>query len=113
LTYCWSNWNEKTCSIDLSCNTALKYLNCSDNGFTSLNFENNTALEKLICSSNRLTHLSLLSNFALKHIECEQNEMKQLFICYAPQLTDVAFEAGNNIDEATKIQIRELIINDV
>ena len=28
--------------------------------------------------------------------------MEQLFIRYAPQLREAAFEEGNNIDEATK-----------
>ena len=49
----------------------------------------------------------------MKYFECEYNKMEQLFICYAPQLREAAFEEGNNVDDATKIQIRELIINDV
>ena len=109
LTYCWSDYRVNSHNLDLSCNTALKYLDCKENGLTSLNLANNTALEKLLCSRNRLSHLSLASNFVLKYLDCEYNEMKQLFICYAPQLTKAAFEEGNNIDEATKIQIRGLI----
>jgi len=111
LTYCWSHEHVNSCSsLDLSCNTALKYLDCSENDLRSLNLANNTALEELLCRKNRLSHLSLANNFALKYFDCEFNEMKQLFIFYAPQLSDAAFEEGNNIDEATKIQIRELIV---
>jgi len=110
LTYCWSHEHVNSCSnLDLSFNTALKYLDCSENGLTNLNLANNTALEKLVCNKNRLSHLSLANNFALKYFDCEDNEMKQLFIYYAPQLIEAAFEEGNDIDEATKIQIRELI----
>ena len=114
LTYFGCHMNIKPlCSPDLSRNTALKYLNCGSNGFTSLNLSNNTDLEKLCCRDNRLSHILLLSNFALKRLDCEFNEMEQLFICYAPQLSEAAFEAGNNIDEATKIQIQELIADNL
>jgi len=113
LTYCWSDYSVNSHNLDLSCNTALRYLDCKENGLTSLNLANNTALEKLICSKNRLSHLSLAGNFALKYIDCEYNAMKQLFICYAPQLIEAAFEEGNNIDEATKAQIRELIAENI
>jgi len=113
LTYCWCADHVNSCSLDLSRNTALKYIDCTENGLTSLNLSNNTALEKLLCSKNRLSHLSLANNFALKYFDCEFNEMKQLFIYYAPQLSEAAFEEGNNIDEATKIQIRELIAENI
>jgi len=60
-----------------------------------------------------VTIASLLSNFALKYFECEYNKMEQLFICYAPQLREAAFEEGNNIDEATKIRMQELIADNM
>ena len=114
LTYFGCHMNIKPLrSPDLSRNTALKYLNCGSNGFTSLNLANNTALEKLCCRDNRLSHLSLLSNFALKKLDCEFNKMEQLFISYAPQLSEVAFEVGNNIDKATKIRIQEFIAENI
>lgn len=97
-------------ALDLSHNTALKYLNCEKNGYTSLDLSNNTALEVLYCNNNRLSHLSLTGNFALKKLNCEYNEMKQLFISsYAPQLIEAEIEEGNQIDEVTVIQIWELV----
>jgi hypothetical protein len=35
--------------------------------------------------------------------------MEQLFIGYAPQLCAAKFEDGNNINEATKMQIQYLV----
>ena len=101
--------HSETCNLDLSRNTALKYLNCVNNGFTSLDLSNNTALEVLSCRGNRLSYLSLTSNYLLEELNCEYNGMKQLFIGYAPQLREVAFEEGNHIDEATKRQIQVII----
>jgi hypothetical protein len=102
-------WHDPSRSLDLSNNTALKYLYCSGNKFTSLDLSNNTALEELHCKSNKLLHLSLASNVALKKLDCSFNNMEQLFIYYAPQLIEVDFEDGNSIDTATKAQIYELI----
>ena len=95
--------------LDLSRNVVLKYLNCADNGLTSLDLSNNTALEVINCSRNRLSHLSLTNNFCLKELNCECNEMERLSIGYAPHLREAAFEVGNHIDEATKMQIRYII----
>ena len=96
-------------SLDLSHNPALKYLDCSGCSFTGLDVSHNPLLEEIDCRDNRLSHLSLTSNFLLKKLNCEWNEMKQLFIAYAPHLCEAAFEEGNQIDEATKMQILELI----
>jgi Leucine-rich repeat (LRR) protein len=109
LTYCGYVNIKPHCGLDLSGNTKLKYLNCSDNGFTSLNLNSNTALEEINCSRNYLSHLSLSNNCALKKLNCEYNEMEKIFIYYAPQLREIAFEEGNKIDDITKMQIQELI----
>ena len=97
--------------LDLSRNPALKQLNCSNWNFNSLNLSHNPALEELNCNFNRLSHLSLTNNSLLKKLNCEWNKMEQLFIVYAPHLCEAEFEEGNNIDEATKMQIQELIEN--
>ena len=108
LTYC-GYCQIKPRGLDLSRNSALKYLDCSDNEFTSLDLSNNTALEEVYCRRNRLKHLSLTNNYALKSLNCEYNEMEQIFLFYAPQLRDVEFVEGNNLDEATIIAIQELV----
>ena len=109
LAFCSYLRKEPDWSLDLSRNTALKYLNCSNCSFTGLNVSHNPALEEIDCRNNRLSHLSLSNNFLLKKLNCEWNKMEHLFIVYAPYLREAAFEEGNNIDEATKIQIQELI----
>ena len=102
-------WHKPSRSLDLSKNTKLKFLNCRCNDFTSLDLSNNTALEELICRSNKLSHLSLQNNSALRKLDCSFNNMKRLFIYYAPELRIINFEESNNIDEATKQHIREII----
>ena len=96
-------------TLDLSRNTALKYLNCYLNGFDSLDLSNNTALEELYCSGNRLRHLSLYNNCNLKYLDCTYNSIKKIFISYAPQLIGADIEDGNNLDEASKIRIQDIL----
>ena len=96
-------------TLDLSCNTALKYLNCYLNYFNSLDLSNNTELEELYCNSNRLRHLSLYNNCNLKYLDCTYNSMKKIFICYAPQLIGADIEDGNNLDEASKMRILDIL----
>ena len=55
--------------IDVSKNTALKYLSCSENRITSLNLNNNRALETLYCENNLLTSLNV-SSTSLKYLYC-------------------------------------------
>ena len=85
-------------SLDVSKNTALELLDCSNNLFytgqlQSLDVSNNTALELLDCSNNQLQSLdvSISKNKALAMLNCSYN-----------QLTDVALNSlfgtlhGNN-----------------
>ena len=96
-------------TLDLSHNTALKYLNCRINGFESLDLSNNTALEELYCISNRLRHLSLYNNRNLKYLDCRFNNMEKIFISYAPQLIGADIEDGNNLDKASKMRIQDIL----
>ena len=96
-------------TLDLSCNTALKYLNCYLNEFDRLDLSNNTALEELYCNGNRLRHLSLYNNCNLKYLDCTYNSMKKIFICYATQLIGADIEEGNNLDEASKMRIQDIL----
>ena len=106
-------FSEEPMPLDLSHNTALKYLYCEQNEFTSLDLSHNTALEELNCRSNRLSYLNLANNIALKKLDCEFNNMKQLYIYYAPQLIEAKIEECNQIDEATIAQIQALIEDNI
>ena len=107
-TLCFSASNDRS-ELDLSHNTKLKFLYCNTSRFSSLDLSHNTALEELHCRSNSISHLSLVNNYALRKLDCSFNQMEQLFIYYAPHLTEVNFEDGNNIDDTTKAQIYELV----
>ena len=42
-------------ALDVSANTALEYLNCSNNKLTALDMTHNTSLEQLVCSGNNIS----------------------------------------------------------
>ena len=121
---------DETYNLDLSRNVALKYLNCARNGIasldlshctelevldcygnclTSLDLSRNTALVELKCGGNRLSHLWLKNNHLLEQLYCEFNEMKRIYIDCLPKLRVAEFEVCNQINDATKRQIQEII----
>jgi len=67
-------------SIDISNNTALKYLDCFANSLTSLNVSNNTALTHLDCSRNELARLDVSNCTQLESLNCEGNQLTSLNI---------------------------------
>ncbi len=60
-------------SLDVSSNTALKFLICYQNQLTSLDVSNNTALVKLYCYANQLTSLDVSNNVLLDVLGCGEN----------------------------------------
>ena len=77
--------NNLITSLDISNNTALTYLNVGNNQLTSLDVSQNTALETLTCSAssvssptNQLTSLDLSQNIALIHLACNNNPISVL-----------------------------------
>ncbi len=73
--------------LDLSKNTALERLKCSDNRLTSLNVSGCTALTYLDCSYNQLTSLDLSNNPALTTLYCYNNQLTSLDVSNNPALT--------------------------
>jgi len=65
-------------SLDLSNNTALYFLHCGNNQLSSLDLSNNTALTELYCYSNQLSSLDLSNNTALIHLYCHNNQLSSL-----------------------------------
>jgi len=65
-------------SLDISSNTALRYLNCEGNQLTSINVRNNTALEQFSCGRNQLTSLDVSNNTALAYLGCSKNQLPVL-----------------------------------
>ncbi len=70
--------NNRLTSLDLSHNTALTYLNVYGNKMTSLDLSHNTALVDLDCSGTNLTSLDLSHNAALTTLNCSENPLGSL-----------------------------------
>ncbi len=85
-------------SLDLSKNTSLASLNCSENNLTSLDLTNNTLLTTVDCSKNRLTSLDISKNILLEKLYCQENQLKTIEFanlvpidvlkCYKNQIKD-------------------------
>lgn len=73
--YCSDNQLE---TLDLSNNIKLLNLSCGQNKLTSLNLTKNSALSDLSCSSNKLTSIDLTNNVALKDLSLYQNQLTSL-----------------------------------
>lgn len=67
-------------SLNISNNTLLRYLLCSNNKIESLDLRNNTALINLDCNNNKLTSLDLRKNTALQYVNCFNNYLTTLSI---------------------------------
>ena len=65
-------------AADLSNNTALTYLDISENELTALNITGDAALEVLYCGDNHLTSLDLSGNTALQKLYFNSNEIAEL-----------------------------------
>ena len=65
-------------SLDVSKNTALTDLNCSNNELTALDVSKNTALTVLRSNHNQLTTLDVSKNTALLYLSCTSNQLTSL-----------------------------------
>ena len=64
--------------LDLSKNTKLDTLICTNNQLTTLDLRNNTALKYLNCYNNMLHELDLSNCKELEELECSYNQMQTL-----------------------------------
>jgi len=81
-------------SLDISSNTALMYLGCSENQLTSLDVSNNTQLFQIICSINQLTSLDVSNNTSLAYLTCHSNQLTSIDLSNNTALT--AFWGNGN-----------------
>lgn len=73
--------NTNLTSLDTSHNTKLVFLECNDvSTLTSLNVRRNTELKQLSCRDNALTALDLTNNTALEKLDCGGNEFTTLLV---------------------------------
>lgn len=66
--------------INTSNNTLLRELNCACNQIQQLSLANNDALVSLICNNNRLTELNIAANRYLKTLYCQNNDIEEIII---------------------------------
>ena len=70
--------NNQISNIDVSYNTALKYLECNANQLTALDVSSNTVLDYLYCSSNQLTSIDVSGATVLNYLACNANQLTDL-----------------------------------
>ncbi|MGY8988377.1 MAG: leucine-rich repeat domain-containing protein [Flavobacteriales bacterium] len=93
-------------TLDLSQNTNLTHLYCSENQITYLDLSNNTALTTLYCEYNQLTSLDVSNSIYLEAFTCVNNLLTSLDVsantalkwlaCRNNQLTSLDVRNGNN-----------------
>jgi Leucine-rich repeat (LRR) protein len=76
-------------NLDVSHNTALKYLTCNANYLHSLNVSNNIDLQKLECSWNLLISLDVSGYTALNRLGCYDNLLTTLDVSGCNGLTNL------------------------
>ncbi|MBP5513160.1 MAG: hypothetical protein J6Y04_00035 [Bacteroidaceae bacterium] len=87
-------------TLNLSNNTALKYLDCYSNQLTLLNVSQCTLLTNLDCEDNQLLTLDVSSCTALSRLSCANNRLSSLIIPSEAPLTSISFYS-NQLDEQT------------
>jgi hypothetical protein len=89
--------------IDLSGNSALRYLKCTYCELTSLDLSNNLQLEEVICSRNLLPEIDISLNRSLVKLFCKNNLLTKLDLSANTGLTKMV-SCGNQL---TRLDISE------
>ena len=82
--------------IDLSGNSALKYLECTSCELSSLDLSNNLLLEELICNRNLLPEIDISPNQSLVKLVCKNNLLTKLDLSANSGLTKMVC-CGNQL----------------
>ena len=103
--------NTNLTSLDTSHNTKLVFLECNDvSTLTSLNVSRNTELKQLSCRDNALTALDLTNNTALEKLGCGGNEFTTLDLSKNTSLKYFGFFNGklSSLDLTNNTNLEEL-----
>lgn len=102
-------FNEIT-ELDMSRNTKLTYLDCSNCKITKLNIANNVLLDTLYCENNELTELDISNNTELVYLDCYDNKLTQLDVSKNTALAQLDFERNQiaSIDLRQNAELKEL-----
>lgn len=82
--------------IDLSANTALRYLECTSCELSSLDLANNLLLEELVCGRNNLSVLDLSQNQALLKLIMNNNLFTSIDLSVNTELSTM-ISCGNQL----------------
>ena len=103
--------NTNLTSLDTSHNTKLVFLECNEvSTLTSLNVSRNTELKQLSCRDNALTALDLTNNTALEKLGCGGNEFTTLDLSKNTSLKYFGFFNGklSSLDLTNNTNLEEL-----
>ena len=90
-------------SLNVSGDTALKYLRCENNNLTALDLSGLSSLGNLYCYDNALTSLNLTGCTALSWLECGNNNLTSLSLDGLTSL-DVLFCENNSIKDTSALE---------
>ena len=93
-----SSSNGRLSNLDISANSRLEILDCSNNCLTDINTSNNTLLRELNCACNQIQQLSLANNDALVSLICNNNRLTELNIA-ANRYLKTLYCQDNDIEE--------------
>ncbi|GGD44454.1 hypothetical protein [Muriicola marianensis] len=107
----WVNDNQIS-TLNLSSNTALKFVYVENNALTSINISNLSVLEKLSVPGNNLTQLDISDSPALQLIDIKDNTLGAIDLSAIPNSLQLnTFAVENN--PLTCIKVNEEILNDI
>ena len=96
-------------SLNVSNNTVLEELDCTDNNITELIIENNENLRRLDCWGNQLGSLDVSKNTKLEELNCSYNNIPELIIennenlrslrCWGNQLGSLDVSKNTKLEE--------------
>ncbi|MGC6428925.1 MAG: T9SS type A sorting domain-containing protein [Flavobacteriales bacterium] len=121
LTSLKCKYNQIT-SLNLSNNSLLTFVDCSNNQINYIAFDNNNnVLEELNCSRNNLSNLNIYQNFnttpnySLKHLNIEDNLFENININSYVALETLLLGKNKlkNIDLSANINLKQFSSNDV
>ena len=109
---CYQNKANLT-ALDVSNNTQLEYLDCSENRLSSLDVSKNTQLTLLNCSSNTLSSLDVSKNTQLDMLDCSSNTLSSLDVSQNTQLTGLWCFSNtlSSLDVSKNTQLTRLFCN--
>ena len=87
-------------ALDLSHNTQLTGLGCSNNRLSNLDISHNTQLTELYCRDNKLSSLDVSNNTQLTTLDCSENQLTTLDVSHNTQLKYL-YCYDNNFSTAT------------